>query len=377
MRYYIIAGEASGDLHGSYLVEALAKGDSDAVFRGWGGDLMSRAGMTLAQHYREMAYMGVWQVVKHLPSILSKLKACKKDIQRFQPDALILIDYSGFNLRIAPWAKQQGLKVYYYISPQIWATRARRIHTIRRSVDHVFSILPFEKAFYDQYHYSVTYVGHPLLDVVAAHQPQLAFKAAWGLDERPIVALLPGSRRQEIRSMLPPMLGVVNNFPEYQFIVAAAPSIEPSFYEKFLMNAPRAVLIREQTYDILQHSQAALVTSGTATLEAALFKVPQVVCYKAGPLMYALAKRLIKVRFIALVNLIMDEEIVPEHLQRAVNPKALSARLAPLMRGPERARIMAAYDELRQRLGLPGAAQRTAAYLQERLRLSLPPTKDL
>lgn len=377
MRYYIIAGEASGDLHGSYLVDALKQGDEEAVLRGWGGDLMEKAGMTLVQHYRDMAYMGVWQVVKHLPSILGKLKDCKKDIQRFQPDALILIDYSGFNLRVAPWAKKQGLPVYYYISPQIWATRAKRIKTIRQSVDHVFSILPFEKEFYKKYDYSVTYVGHPLLDVIAAHQPQPHFKKAWGLDDRPIIALLPGSRRQEISSVLPAMLGVINNFPNHQFVVAAAPSIELSFYEQYLMNSPRAVLVRQQTYDIFQHSHAALVTSGTATLEAALFEVPQVVCYKAGPLMYSLAKRLIKVRFIALVNLIMDKEIVPERIQQEVNAHTLSASLEPLLIGPQRDNMLAAYTQLRQRLGIPGAAKRTAAYLQERLRLTLPPTKDL
>lgn len=377
MRYYIIAGEASGDLHGSHLIKALIQGDKEAVLRGWGGDLMEQAGMILVQHYRDMAYMGVWQVIKHLPSILGKLKACKADIQRFQPDALILIDYSGFNLRIAPWAKKQGLKVYYYISPQVWATRAKRVKTIRQSVDHVFSILPFEKAFYEQYNYGVTYVGHPLLDVVAAHIPKAHFRATYGLDERPIIALLPGSRKQEIRSMLPAMLGVVHYFPNYQFVVAAAPSIPASLYEQYLMNAPRAVLIPQQTYDILQHSHAALVTSGTATLETALFNVPQVVCYKAGPLMYALAKRLIKVRFIALVNLIMDKKIVPECIQKEVQPSTLKMHLEPLLKGNERAEMLAAYEDLRQRLGVPGAAQRTAAYLQERLRFALPPTKDL
>ncbi|MGH1339534.1 MAG: lipid-A-disaccharide synthase [Aureispira sp.] len=377
MKYYIVAGEASGDLHGSYLVKALIDGDQEAVLRGWGGDLMEQAGMTLVQHYREMAYMGVWQVLKHLPSILGKLKACKADIQQFQPDALILIDYSGFNLRLAPWAKKQGFKIYYYISPQVWATRAKRVQTIRQSVDHVFSILPFEKAFYEQYHYSLTYVGHPLLDVVADHQPQPNFRATWNLDQRPIIALLPGSRRQEIRSMLPAMLGVVEYFPAYQFVVAAAPSIEPSFYEQYLATIPNVLLIRQQTYDILQHSHAAFVTSGTATLEAALFNVPQVVCYKAGPLMYAIAKRLIKVRFIALVNLIMDQEIVPERIQKEVSPEHLKVTLAPLLEGPQRAAILAAYDQLRQHLGVPGAAKRTAAHLQERLHLLPPSSKDL
>jgi lipid-A-disaccharide synthase len=369
MKYYIIAGEASGDLHGSYLIEALKQEDNEASFRGWGGDLMSNAGMMLVQHYRDMAYMGVWQVLKHLPKILGKLKECKEDLRRFQPDAVILIDYSGFNLRLAPWVKEQGFPVYYYISPQIWATRAKRIRTIRQSVDHVFSILPFERDFYAQYDYAVTFVGHPLLDVVATHTPQLHFKEAWGLDERPIIALLPGSRKQEIRSMLPLMLAVVNNFPAYQFVVASAPGIAPQFYERFLMDEPRAVLVREQTYDILQHSHAALVTSGTATLEAALFQVPQVVCYKAGALMYRLAKRMIKVRFIALVNLIMDREIVPERIQGAVNAAELSKSLMPLLEGPKRAVVLEDYQALRQRLGLPGAAKRTAAYLLERLRL--------
>lgn len=377
MKYYIIAGEASGDLHGSSLVEALIKNDEQAIVRGWGGNLMEKAGMTLIQHYRDMAYMGVWQVIKHLPSILGKFKDCKADIKRFQPDAVILIDYSGFNLRIAPWAKKQGFKVYYYISPQVWATRARRVQTIRQSVDQVFSILPFEKAFYEQYNYTVTYVGHPLLDVIANHQPQIHFKKTWNLDERPIIALLPGSRKQEIRSMLPVMLSVVKYFPNYQFVVAAAPSIEPVFYAPYLMENPKATLICQQTYDILQHSHAALVTSGTATLETALFKVPQVVCYKANPFMYFLAKNLIKVRFIALVNLIMNREIVPECIQKNLIPSTLKETLEPLLEGPKRTTMLTAYDQLRQHLGTPGAAQRTASSLQEHLHSSLSVTKNL
>jgi lipid-A-disaccharide synthase len=296
---------------------------------------------------------------------------CKEDIAQFQPDALILIDYSGFNLRIAPWAKEQGLAVYYYISPQVWATRAKRVQTIRQSVNQVFSILPFEQAFYQKYNYAITYVGHPLLDVVADYQLQADFRAVWQLDERPIIALLPGSRKQEIRKMLPAMLGVVHQFPNYQFVVAAAPSIDTSFYSPYLQEAPQAVLIPQKTYDILQHSHAALVTSGTATLEAALFNVPQVVCYKAGALMYFLAKRLIKVRFIALVNLIMDREIVPECIQKAVQPLALAQALQPLLAGPERARVLEAYTQLRQKLGTTGAANRTAAYIYKALQ---PPT---
>lgn len=377
MKYYIIAGEASGDLHGSYLVRALRHHDTGANIRGWGGDLMEQEGVHLVQHYKDMAYMGVWQVIKHLPSILGKLKACKADIAQFRPDALILIDYSGFNLRIAPWAKAQGFNVYYYISPQVWATRAKRVQTIRQSVNRVFSILPFEQAFYQKYNYDISYVGHPLLDVVADYQPQANFRAVWNLDKRPIIALLPGSRKQEIRKMLPAMLGVVHQFPAYQFVIAAAPSIETNFYNTYLQEAPQAVLIQQKTYDILQHSHAALVTSGTATLEAALFNVPQVVCYKAGALMYFLAKGLIKVRFIALVNLIMDREIVPECIQQAVHPIQLAVALQPLLNGPQRAAVLDAYTQLRQKLGTAGAAKRTATYIQEALQLQLNPPKDV
>lgn len=377
MKYYIIAGEASGDLHGSSLVRALYNNDADATIRGWGGDLMEQEGVSLVQHYKDMAYMGVWQVIKHLPSILGKLQACKADIAAFRPDALILIDYSGFNLRIAPWAKERGFAVYYYISPQVWATRAKRVQTIRQSVNQVFSILPFEQAFYQKYQYEITYVGHPLLDVVANYQLQADFRTVWKLDERPIIALLPGSRKQEIRKMLPAMLGIVTHFPAYQFVIAAAPSIPTSFYHPYLQEAPQAVLIQQKTYDILQHSHAALVTSGTATLEAALFNVPQVVCYKAGALMYFLAKRLIKVRFIALVNLIMDREIVPECIQKEVQPSSLIKALQPLLSGPKRAIVVEAYTQLRQKLGVTGAATRTAAYIQKDLQLPLQAPKEL
>lgn len=367
MKYYLVAGEPSGDLHGARLLRALSTVDKGAQFQGWGGNLMQHAGMTLTQHYRDLAFMGVWQVLRNLPSIWRNFRRIKADITNFAPDAVILIDYSGFNLRLAPWLHEQGYAVYYYISPQVWATRPKRVETIRQSVDHLFAILPFEKAFYKQYDYDITYVGHPLLDIVQEHQYDPNFRARWGLDERPIIALLPGSRRQEVRAVLPILLSVVEHLPDYQFAIAGAPSLEPLFYATWVDAYPSVVLVEQQTYNLLQHSHAALVTSGTATLETALFGVPQVVCYRGGTLLYTLAKRLIQVPYIALVNLIVNRVLVPELIQQDLTAERLLATLTPLLAGEARATMLRDYQQLEQLLGPSGAAQRAAQHLYERL----------
>lgn len=367
MNYYLIAGEASGDLHGGRLIAALKAVDPTAQCRGWGGDHMHNAGMELAKHYRELAFMGVWQVLRHLPQIWRNFRTAKQDISAYAPDAVILIDYSGFNLRLAPWLKEQGYRVYYYISPQVWASRPKRIETIRRSVDHLFSILPFEKAFYQRYQYDISYVGHPLVDIVAEHVVQSNIRAHWGLDERPIIALLPGSRRQEIRTVLPTLLSVVDALPEYQFVIAGAPGLDPEFYTPWIQAYEAVTLVQQQTYDLLAQSHAALVTSGTATLETALFGVPQVVCYRAGALFYALAKRIIQVPYIAIVNLIAERAIVPELIQNELTPPKLLQTLRPLLNGSERDQMLADYHALRQQLGTGGAALRAAQELHQHL----------
>lgn len=341
--------------------------DPTAQFRGWGGGQMRTAGMVLAKHYHELAFMGVWQVLRNLPSIWRNFGNAKRDIADYAPDAVILIDYSGFNLRLAPWLKEQGYKVYYYISPQVWASRPKRVETIRASVDRLFSILPFEPAFYQQYNYEVTYVGHPLIDIVADYVPEPNFRQHWGLDNRPIIALLPGSRQQEIRAVLPTLLTVVDHLPDYQFVLAGAPGINPEFYAPWVEEHPSVTLVQQQTYALLAQSHAALVTSGTATLEAALFGIPQVVCYRAGALFYALAKRIIQVPYIAIVNLIADRAIVPELVQDNLNPAQLLATLVPLLHASERDQMLADYAALRQLLGSGGAAQRAAKDLYKDL----------
>lgn len=305
MKYYIIAGEASGDLHGSNLMKALLNEDKDADFRFWGGDLMQAVGGNLVKHYKERQFMGFAEVLFNLRKILGLIKFCKKDIDAFKPDVIIFIDNSGFNLRIAKWAKAAGFKTHYYISPQVWASRASRVEKIRHDVDAMYVILPFEKAFYDKYNYNVHFVGHPLIDAIA-DRPQVedeTFRKEHNLSNKPIIALLPGSRKQEITKMLGIMLSLVNDFDDYQFVIAGAPSQDYDFYKSFIKQ-DNVSFITNKTYDLLSISNAALVTSGTATLETALFKVPQVVCYKANAISYQIAKRIITLKFISLVNLI-------------------------------------------------------------------------
>lgn len=363
MRYYIIAGEASGDLHGSNLIKALHHHDDAAEIRCWGGDKMEAAGATLVKHYRDLAFMGFVEVICHLGTILNNIKYCKQDISEFKPDVLVLIDYPGFNLRIADWAKKQGIKVAYYISPQIWAWKEGRIEQIRRSVDKMLVILPFEKAFYKKHRYPVTYVGHPLTEVI----DQELKKMFTPLSDRKVIALLPGSRSQEIRKKLPVMLSMVKRFPEYQFVIARAPGQEEAIYRELCAGLD-VMLLSGQTYNLLQQASAALVTSGTATLETALFGVPEVVCYKGNPLSYWLAKRLIKVKYISLVNLILDKPAVKELIQDDLNESKLYEELNDLLYNVERREALQSdYTRLWELLGAEKASEKAAEEIQSML----------
>ncbi len=368
MTYYIVAGEASGDLHGSNLMKAIVKEDPTADIRFWGGDLMQDVGGTLVKHYKERAFMGFIEIIMNLRKILGMMSFCKKDIASFQPDVLILIDNSGFNLPIAKWAKNEGFTTNYYISPQVWASRPGRVKNIKQYVDKMLVILPFEKEFYKKYDYDVHFVGHPLLDSIA-DRPKVdyeAFRTTHQLDDRNIIALLPGSRKQEIKKMLSVMLSVVNDFPDYQFVIAGAPSQERAFYNQFI-NDSDVKFINNKTYDLLSISHAALVTSGTATLETALYKVPQVVCYKANAISYHIAKRIITLdKFISLVNLIMDKEVVKELLQNDLNTKNLKTELAKILDDTHRKKVFADYYDLEQKLGGKGASENAAKLIVEK-----------
>ncbi len=363
MKYYIIAGEASGDLHASNLVAEIKKKDKKAEFRGCGGDLMKAHGVDLLKHYRMMAYMGFVEVAVNLRKVLRNIAQCKKDILEYQPDVLILVDYPGFNLRIADFAHEKGFKVLYYISPQVWAWKRRRVLKIKKTVDKMLVIFPFEEEFYKNYGVDVTYVGNPLLDELAkfgtANRSIFLRRNSLG-EKREIIALLPGSRKQEVKRMLPEMLKVIPDFPEYQFVIAGLSSIGKDFYKNLMGNAD-AFLIEDQTYELLQNSSAAVVTSGTATLEAALFTVPEVVCYKANYLSYLIAKWLIKVKYISLVNLVMDKEVVKELIQNEMNKVNIAKALASVLRNGKRQRqILEDYDELCERLGNAGASEMAA-----------------
>ncbi|MCC7401156.1 MAG: lipid-A-disaccharide synthase [Chitinophagaceae bacterium] len=360
MKYYIIAGEASGDLHGSNLIKELKKMDAAATIRCWGGDKMQRAGGELVKHYRDLAFMGFAEVLMNLRTIFRNLKFCKEDILKFKPDAVILIDYPGFNLRMAKWAKQQGLKVIYYISPQVWAWKESRVKTMKQCIDKMLVILPFEKKyFHDNWNWEVEYVGHPLVEVVEHEKSKVKNQK---FSDKPIVALLPGSRKQEIIKKLPVMLEVSNYFPDYQFIVAQAPSVEDAFYKTFTQQYPNVSSVTDKTYDLLLQARAALVTSGTATLETALFTVPEVVCYKGSPLSYQIGKRLVKVKYIALVNLIMDRPVVKELIQHDLTVENLKKELQELLTDETRLRqIRKDYSDLKQLLSEGGNASAKAA----------------
>jgi len=358
MKYYIIAGEASGDLHGSNLIKEIRKLDSKAIIRGWGGDKMQAAGATLAKHYKELAFMGFAEVVMNLPTILKNFRLCQEDIKNFKPDVAILINYSAFNLRIAKWTKQNGFKNVFYISPQVWAWKESRVKTIKKYVDKMIVILPFEKAFFKKWNYEVEYVGHPLADVIENFQ-QENFSIGQSSNT---IALLPGSRKQEIKSQLPLMLEASKKFPGYNFILAKAPSIDDEFYAPFLANYNNVNVVANDTYSLLMKATAALVTSGTATLETALFGVPEIVCYKASAISYAIAKRLVKLKYICLVNLIMDKEVVKELIQSELTVKNIVKELnAILFDEQKRKKMENDYADLKNLLSKGGNASANAA----------------
>ncbi|MEO5947224.1 MAG: lipid-A-disaccharide synthase [Chitinophagaceae bacterium] len=367
MKYYIIAGEASGDLHGSNLIKELKKQDPSIEIRCWGGDKMKEAGGELVKHYSELAFMGFSEVLMNLRTIFRNLAFCKEDILQYKPDALLLIDYPGFNLRIAKWAKlayrtgsQKGFKIIYYISPQVWAWKENRVKSMKQCIDKMLVILPFEKEYYkNKWNWDVEYVGHPLIEVIENHKAQDSHPT---LSDKPIIALLPGSRKQEILKKLPVMLEVSKSFPAYQFIVAKAPGADESFYDDLLKDYSNVSYVTNKTYDLLMQSKAALVTSGTATLETALFGVPEVVCYKGSYLSYQIGKRLINIKFISLVNLIMDKLVVKELIQNDFTVDAVKKELQELLTDEKRKeQLQKDYAALTQILSEGGNASQKAA----------------
>lgn len=360
MKYYLIAGERSGDLHGSNLIKGIRENDPDAQFRGWGGDMMAAEGVELVTHYKDTAFMGFLEVILNLHKISGFLKKCKRDILEYQPDALVLIDYPGFNLRIASFAKAKGLKVFYYISPKVWAWNQKRALKIKQNVDHMFVIFPFEVDFYKKFDFKVDYVGNPLMDAIADFRPDPDFKHKNKLNTgKSVIALLPGSRRQEIIGMLDLMLTVQPHFPEYQFVIAGVRNLPAELYTKY-SDKQNVSIVYESTYDLLSIAEAALVTSGTATLETALFNVPEVVCYKTSGFSYAVAKRVIRVPFISLVNLIMEKEVVKELIQDDLNETKLVEELVKILpNGAGRDIQLKDYATLHQLVGGPGASGRT------------------
>ena len=365
LKYYIIAGEASGDLHASNLMKSILKKDPAAEFRFWGGDLMTAvAGFPPVKHYKDLAFMGFLEVAKNLTTILKNIKFCKEDIKKNQPDVLILVDYPGFNLRIAEFAKGLGIKVIYYISPQLWAWKEGRVEKIRKFVDEMLVILPFEKDFYKKHHVDAHFVGHPLLDAIA-DLPEMdiaKFKTDHHLNEKEIIALLPGSREQEVMKMLELMLSVRPHFKEYQFVIAGAPSLPKAFYQKYVDE--NVHFVSNKTYDLLRSSKAALVTSGTATLETALLNIPEVVCYKSSTISYEIGKRVVKnIKYISLVNLIMDEEIVTELIQKDLNTDRLVQELSDILKGERRSKMLLDFKKLQEKLGGKGASDEAAAVI--------------
>jgi len=355
MKYYLIAGEASGDLHGANLMKAILEKDSNAEFRFWGGDKMAQINnATQVEHYKNTAFMGFVEVIKHLPKILGFIKTCKQDILNYAPDVVIMIDYPGFNMRVAQFAKENGFKTVYYISPQVWAWKENRVKKIKQSIDKMLVILPFEKDFYQKWNYAVDFVGHPLLDEISQHEYSLSLQT-----EKPIIAVLPGSRKQEISTILPLFLTAEKHFPEYQFVVAGLNHIEDDFYNKMLRSY-NAKFVKNETYALLQNSKAALVASGTATLETAIFDVPMLVGYKGNFLSYHIGKYLVKIKFIALVNLIIDKKVVEELIQHELNEQNLKKHLGLLLEEKHRTQMQEAFKILKQKLGNEGASKNAA-----------------
>ena len=371
MKYYVIAGEVSGDLHGSNLIREIKYLDPDSEFRCYGGDLMQKEGVEVVRHIRDLDFMGFWEILINLRSILGFLKECKRDIVSWKPDALILIDYPGFNLRIAEFAKREGIPVFFYISPQIWAWKQGRVKKIKRNVDRLFVILPFEKEFYAGFGYEVDFVGHPLLDAMNTLPLKNAetFRKINQLDEMPVIALLPGSRKQEIRRILPEMIKVIPSLQkEFQFIIAGTTAVSLDYYRKTL-GAHNVPVLFDQTYDLLSNSEAALITSGTATLEAAILDVPQVVCYKANPISYLIARKLVKLKYISLVNLILNRSVVKELIQNEMNAENVLRHLKILLFSKEkREQILQDYVELKRKLGGKGASRSTAELIIRHLK---------
>ena len=358
MKYYIIAGEASGDLHGSNLIKELKKLDSYSHFRCWGGDLMSQECDDLVKHYKDYSHMGFFEVFINLKKILNNLSFCKKDIKKYNPDVIIYVDFPGFNLRIAKWAKKNKFKNHFYISPQIWAWKQNRIKTIRKVIDRMYVILPFEKKFYSSINFNVHYVGHPLLDIIKTNKNEAIYQG-----QEKIIALLPGSRDQEIKKILPEMINIIKNFKNYSFYICAAPSQKRSTYLKYIKdkNIEKVKIVENQTYEILSKSSAALVTSGTATLETALFKIPQVVCYKSSWISIMIGRFLLRnLKYISLVNLILNKEVVKELIQENLNEKNLTSELNNILEGDHRINMLKSYNELIDKLGNKGASEKTA-----------------
>lgn len=369
MRYYIIAGEASGDLHASNLIKELKKNDPAAVFRGFGGDLMANQGVEIVKHYRDLAFMGFIEVLANLNTILKNLRFCKADLLNFKADTLILVDYPGFNLRMAEFAHEAGIKTIYYISPQVWAWKKSRVHKIKRTVDLMITILPFEQSFYQSYGYAVKYAGHPLLDALKQHHgtSRADFLAKHQLTQKPIIALLPGSRKQEIKKMLVEMLKVAPHYPDYQFVVGMAPSVSAGFYQKITNNSA-VKFVQGDTYQLLEHAEAAMVTSGTASLETALLNVPEVICYKGSYISYLIARMLIKIQFIGLPNLIMGKLIVKELIQNQMNAAQLKIEMDKLLNPAYAENLKQQYTALSQCLGGEGASSRAAIMMHSFLK---------
>ncbi|MBN1651315.1 MAG: lipid-A-disaccharide synthase [Bacteroidales bacterium] len=361
MKYYIIAGEASGDLHAANLIQALKQQDAEADICAWGGDLMEEQGAILVKHYRDLAFMGFLEVVLNIGTIFTNIRFCKKDIQEWNPDVLILVDYPGFNLRMAEFAHQNGIKVIYYISPKVWAWKKSRVYKIKKFVDKMLVIFPFEKAFYAQYNYPVEFVGNPILDALPKEPiDKQIFRTENKLSDKPIIALLPGSRKQEIEKMLAVMLELVDQFPDYQFVIAGAKSLNNSLYQK-IIGDKEVAFVKDKTHALLMASEAALVTSGTATLETALLRVPEVVCYKGNAISYQIAKRIVDVKFISLVNLIMDKEIVKELIQYDLTIDNLAGELRKILHDSKyRSAMLNNYEQLINRLGSGGASTEAA-----------------
>lgn len=374
-KVYFISGEASGDLHGSNLIKELLaqKSKSDNLdIRFWGGDKMENAvGEKPVKHFKELAFMGFLEVVLNLRTILKNITFCKQDILEFNPDVLVLIDYPGFNLRIAEWAKKQGIKVLYYISPTVWAWKEKRVFKIKKVVDKMYVILPFEKPFYTKHDYDVEYVGHPLLDAIKQFEETSfdpdKFKAEVDLSEKPIIAVLPGSRKQEIRKKLPIMLEALRSFPNYQIIIAGAPSLDKEFYLQFI-DEKKDKIIFGKTYELLKVSEAAVVTSGTATLETALLNIPQVVCYKTSGISYHIAKRLVNIKYISLVNLILDKESVKELIQGECTVTNIETEFKSIIVGGDKRKlILNDYQSLKEVLGEGGASKKLASLMLKQI----------